>query len=601
MASTAPPTLTTPAGAVIAQAGLLRQMVTIVRAMYASPAGKALLLVAVGIVVVVGATSYGQIRLNSWNKDFFDALSRRDMRDFVFQLGVFFIIAGVLLVLNVGQRWLVEMLKLKLREGLVRDLVSHWMLPRRAFWLAQAGSAGTNPDQRMHDDARHLSDMSADLSVGLLQASILFVSFAGVLWVISADFSVRVGDKDYAVPGFMVWAAILYAALGSLLSYWVGRSLVGRNAERYEREAELRLSLVRVNENLDGISLVNGESGEKRRVEYHLDALLGASRRLLLGLTHLTWVTAGFGWMTTVAPILVAAPLYFSGKVSFGGLMMAAAAFTQAQSSLRWFVDNFSILADWRATLLRVANFRQALVLDQSIARTASRIEYVQGAAGRLRAQNLQVDSQTGRDRLEEPLLDVAPGDRVLIVGAPGTAKTQLFRALAGLSPWGDGRIERPADEAIYYMPRGTPYLPRGTLREVLAYPAKVADFGDAAYANALSRLGLSRLSAQLDEMRRWDQELSQDEQLSLAFARVVLQLPPWLVIDDVLGTLDDESLRRVIDVFSRELARTGIVHIGRALQGGEPLFTRVLNLVKVSGGIDASGADDGAGAEGRP
>ncbi|THD02849.1 glycosyl transferase family 1 [Panacagrimonas perspica] len=587
--------VTTPVEAAIARTGLTRQLVTIVRALYASPAGKALLLVALGIVVVVGATSYGQIRLNSWNKDFFDALSRRDMRDFMFQLGVFFIIAGVLLVLNVAQRWLVEMLKLKLREGMVRDLVGQWMLPRRAFWLAQAGAMGTNPDQRMHDDARHLSDMSADLSVGLLQASILFMSFAGVLWVISADFSIRISEKDYAVPGFMVWAAVLYAGLGSLLSYWVGRSLVGRNAERYEREAELRLSLVRVNEHLDGISLANGEAGEKRRVERHLDELLAASRRLVLGLTNLTWVTAGFGWMTTVAPILVAAPLYFSGKVSFGGLMMAAAAFTQAQSSLRWFVDNFSILADWRATLLRVANFRQALVMDHSLTGTASRIEYAQGEAGRLKVDNLQVDSQTGRDRLDETSLVVTAGERVQIVGAPGTAKTQLFRALAGLSPWGEGRVERPAEEPVYYMPRGTPYLPRGSLREVLAYPSRVADFGEGAFAVALSRLGLGRLAPSLDVTKRWDQELSQDEQLSLAFARIVLQAPPWLIIDDALGSLDDEGLRRVVDIFQKELIRTGVVHIGRAVQGGDPLFSRVVNLVKADGAV-ASGNEAAEG-----
>ncbi len=574
----------TPAAATTAQTGAMRQLLTILRALHASPIGKPLLVVAVGIVAVIGVTSWGQIRLNSWNKDFFDALSRRDMRDFVVQLGVFFIIAGALLVLNVGQRWLVETLKLRLREGMVRDLVSHWMLPRRAFWLAQAGAMGTNPDQRMHDDARHLSDMTADLSVGLLQASILAVSFAGVLWVISADFSIRLGDKDYAVPGFMVWAAILYAGLGSLLSYWVGRSLVGRNAERYEREAELRLSLVRVNEHLDGISLANGEAGEQRRVERYLEDLLASARRLVMGLTNLTWVTAGFGWVTTVAPILVAAPLYFSGKVSFGGLMMAAAAFTQAQTSLRWFVDNFSILADWRATLLRVANFRQVLVMDQSLTSNARRIEYVQGEAGQLKVENLQVDSQTGRDRLDESPLVVTAGERVLIVGAPGTAKTQLFRALAGLSPWGEGRVERPADEPVYYMPRGTPYLPRGSLREVLAYPAKVADFNDDAFEHALSRLGLGRLLPSLDRQRRWDQELSQDEQLGLAFARIVLQAPPWIVIDDALGGLDDEALARVVDIFQKELVRSGLVHIGRAVQGRDSLFSRVANLVKVDG-----------------
>lgn len=568
--------------------GLWRQLGLILRTMYASPVGKALLLLALGIVLVVGVTAWGQVRLNVWHKDFFDALSRRDMRAFLFQLGVFFALAGGLLVLNVGQRWLVETLKLRLREGLVRDLVGLWMQPRRAFWLAHAGVMGINPDQRMHDDARNLCDMTADLSVGLLQASILFLSFAGVLWVLSADFSFRIGDRDYAVPGFMLWAAILYATAGSLLSWWVGRPLVGRNAERYEREADLRVALVRVNEHLDAISLAAGEDDERRRVERHLAALMASIRRLVRGLVHLTWVTAGFGWMTTVAPILVAAPLYFSGKVSFGGLMMAAAAFTQAQGSLRWFVDNFSILADWRATLLRVAGFRQALTAEQAPDDAEPRIRYVDGEPGELSVQAIEIDSPNGRDALDERAFSLKAGERVMIAAASGTGKTQLFRALAGLWPWGEGQITRPANEAIFYMPRGTPYLPRGTLREALAYPSKVEDFDDADYAPALERLGLSRLVAMLDETRRWDRDLSQDEQLSVAIARLVLQRPRWIVLDDLLGALDVERLRCVVQVFERELAHSGVIHIGQAVQGQEALFSRVLHLVKADAATPA-------------
>src|SRR5258706_9662718 len=187
-----------------ARAGLRRQLGLIVRALYASPVGGPIVRLVVDIVFIVGISAYVQILLNSSNEPFFDALSRRDIRDFFVQLGIFFLIAGALLVLNVAQRWLVETLKLRLREGLVQDLVGHWMKPRRAFWLAHAGPMGVNPDQRMHDDARSLCDMSADLAVGLLQASILFVSFAGILWGLSADFSVNVGGTDYPIPGFML-------------------------------------------------------------------------------------------------------------------------------------------------------------------------------------------------------------------------------------------------------------------------------------------------------------------------------------------------------------------------------------------------------------
>jgi putative ATP-binding cassette transporter len=564
-----------------AASGLGRQVGMMIRALRASPVARTLVALGVGAVLVIVATAYGQIRLNSWNKPFYDALSRRDLHDFMYQLGVFFVIATAILILNVAQRWLVEMLKLKLRQGIVHDLLRDWMLPRRAFWLANAGGPmGVNPDQRMHEDARKLCELSADLGTGLLQATILFSIFAGVLWTLSSGFTVRFHDRDYEIPGFMLWAAVTYAVLGSLLSYWVGRSLINRNSERYAREADLRFSLVRINEHLDGISLAAGEDDERRRVEMHMDNVLAATRRLVRGLTNLTWVTAGFGWITIVAPILVAAPLYFSGKISFGGLMQAAAAFTQAQSSLRWFVDNFSIIADWRATLQRVASFRYALSTTEDMSELESRITYVQGEAGTIAINDLEIVSPAGSDMLKETRVVIKTGERVLIVGAPGTGKTLLFRALAGLWPWGAGTIARPKDEEMLYLPTGTPYLPRGSLKEVLAYPLETEKFPQESFARSLSRLGLDRLVPLLDETRRWDRELSQDEQLGLALARIVMQAPPWLLIDDMLGALDDQAMERVVDIFSHELEHTSIIHIGRAAQARDPLFHRVLHLV---------------------
>jgi len=550
------------------------------RVIFASRVGKTVLLLVVTLIIVVIATAYGQIRLNAWNKPFYDALSRRDLRTFLFQLGVFFLIAGFLLTLNVVQRWLVETLGLKLREGLVTSLLQDWMLPRQAFWLANAGTIGVNPDQRMHEDARQLCTLSANLGTGLLQASILFCTFAGVLWVLSSEFTFRIGDRDYVIPGFMLWAAIIYASAGTLLSYWVGRGLIGRNAARYSREADLRFSLVRVNEHVDEISLAQGEADERRRIELNLGRVLAATRRLIIGETNLTWITAGFAWVTTVAPILVAAPLYFTGKISFGGLMMAAGAFTQAQSSLRWFIDNFSAIADWRATLLRVAGFRHALITIHEPRGFQSRITYAEGDPGAIAIENLEIVSSAHADMLKETNVLVRAGERTLILGAPGTGKTQLFRALAGLWPWGTGHIVLPRGEQIFYLPRGTPYLPRGTLREVLAYPLKAESFKAGAFTRSLYRLGLERLVLLLDETHRWDRELSQDEQLCLVFARILIQTPPWILIDGTFGSLDDDVLEQVIDIFSNELQHTGVIHIGGPGEA-HPLFSRVLHLVR--------------------
>src|SRR5882757_1296710 len=396
----------------IAQSGLVPQIGMVSRALWAAPVRNALLLLAVALFLVIVATAYGQIRLNSWNQPFYDALARRDFAQFLVQLGIFGIIAGALLALNVAQKWLGEMLKLKLREGLVHDLVQNWMLPGRAFRLASAGPIGVNPDQRMHEDTRHLTELSADLGVGLLQASILLVTFVNVLWALSSDFVFHLGGRNFIVPGYMVWAAIVYYGSASLLSYWVGRNLIDRNAERYEREADLRFSLVRVNEHIDAVALSSGEVDEARRIELDIAAVLAAMRRLVSGLTNLTWITAGYGWFTLVAPILVAAPLYFSGNLTFGGLMMAAGAFLQVQSSLRWFVDNFSTIADWRPTLLRVASFRRAVLGMDVMHDVESRIAYAPGKAGEFEIDELRIGSPRGCTMLQEKKVRIKGGTR---------------------------------------------------------------------------------------------------------------------------------------------------------------------------------------------
>ena len=562
----------------IAQAGLWPQMDMMRRALWASPVRNALLTLAICIFCIVAATAYGQIRLNGWNQPFYDALSHRNLHEFLVQLGVFGIIAGALLVLNVAQRWFGETLKLKLRQGLVQDLVMNWMVPGRAFRLESAGEIGVNPDQRMHEDARHLTELSADLGIGLVQDSLLLATFIKVLWSLSSSFVFHVGGRAFSIPGYMVWAAIVYSGSASLLSYWVGKSLIGRNADRYAREADLRFSLVRVNEHIDSITLAGGEPDEARRIELDLKGVLQAMRLLVIGTTNLTWVTAGYGWFTLVAPILVAAPLYFAGELSFGGLMMASGAFVQVQSSLRWFVDNFSTLADWRATLLRVASFRRALLACDEMHEVESRIEYAEGEPGKIDIDGLEICSPAGRAGLSEPHVEVKAGEHVLIVGESGAERTLLFRALAGLWPWGAGRIARHAAETTLYLPRMS-YLPPGTLREVLAYPSEVAAFDNETCVKALERLGLERLSPLLDQARNWEAVLSDGDRQSLAFVRALLHAPAWLIISEAIDALKRDVVPRVLDLFGKELAHTGVLYIGHA-GAHDSFFGRTLHLI---------------------
>ena len=559
---------------------LRRELTMMVRAFMASAQRTTLFMLFAATVIVVGATAYGQIRLNAWNKPFYDALAKKDFEAFLTQLLVFAVIAAGLLSLNVAQAWLNQMMKLKLREGLVRDLLDEWLEPRRAFRLAGIGEIGVNPDQRIHEDARHLTELSTDLGIGLLQASLLLASFIGVLWILSNNVVFSINGSQFSIPGYMVWCALVYAAAGSWLSWRVGRPLIPLNAERYAREADLRFALVRLNEHADGVALYGGEADEKQHLGRDLDAVLAVMRRLVTGLTRLTWITAGYGWLAIIAPILAASPGFFGGDLTLGGMMVAAGAFTQVQQSLRWFVDNFNTIADWLATLRRVASFRRALVEIDKPDEEAGRIEHARTSEGKITLDNLSVRTRAGSATLDQTHVEIAPGDHVLITGEPGVGLTTLFRAIAGLWLWGSGRVGVPSSEDVMFMPR-RPYMPPVTLRETLAYPSPATTFHDEDLIAACDRVALRRLSSELDRSANWDNELTSDEAQRLAFARLLLHKPRWVCIDDALDSLDEADRKAILALFDDELAGSGVISFGqRDLREG--FSARIVRLIKM-------------------
>jgi putative ATP-binding cassette transporter len=483
-----------------------------------------------------------------------------------------------LLILNVAQTWLNQTSKVVLREGLTHDLLNEWLMPLRAFRLSNSGAMGANPDQRLHADAQHLTDLTTDLGIGLLQSTLLLLCFIGVLWTLSQRVFLSIAGHTFSPPGYMVWCALLYAGAASYLSWRVGRPLIALDAEHYAREAELRFALVRVNEEIEGIALYGGEADEKDLIDAVFETVLEVSRRIVGAVTRLTWITAGYGWFTIVAPILVAAPGYFSGAMSFGELMMVVGAFNQVQQSLRWFVDNFSSIADWRATLLRVASFRKTILTMDRLGLTAQRIAVDEADGPSIRIDDLRVAAPAGCVMLSETHLDLKPGEHILIVGERGAGKTLLFRALVGLWPWGSGRITRPPRQSIVFIPTHA-YVPPGVLRAAIAYPHAADVYEDRVIVKALADVGLERLQPLLDKTDRWDRRLSDDEKQRVTFARVILQRPRWVVIDDALDLVDPASRRRIEAIFTSELADVGVIAIGNE-ESETGFFTRTLHLV---------------------
>jgi putative ATP-binding cassette transporter len=370
----------------------------------------------------------------------------------------------------------------------------------------------------------------------LLQSSLLLGSFIGVLWILSRNVAFDLSGRNFAIPGYMVWCALVYAGTASWLSWRVGRPLIQLNADRYAREAELRYALVRLSEHIDGVALCGGEEDEKLRLATELEEVLRITRRIV-------------------------------------------GAFMQVQQALRWFIDNFSNIADWRATLLRIASFRETMVTMDRLGAAENRIEFIEPAGDKFTFENLEIATPTGCTTLSERHVELALGDRVLIVGEPGTGKTILFRAIAGLWPWGSDSIALPSSNGVMFMPR-QPYVPLGTLRAALTYPSPETAYQDQELGTVLQCAGLSRLSSSLDRTARWDKELTDDEQQWLVLARISLHKPRWVVIDQVLDALDDDACTRVISLFSDSLKDAAVIHIGRP-ETKKHFFTRVLHLIK--------------------
>ncbi|MGV1751899.1 ABC transporter ATP-binding protein/permease [Agrobacterium sp. CG674] len=552
-------------------------------AFWTSPVRGRLLLLMAALLTIILVTAYGQVRLNQWNAPFYNALERRDLAAFLDELKVFVVIAGTLLLLNVFQTWLNQMTALNMREGLAKDMVDQWFKPGRAARLAGFGAIAVNPDQRLHDDVRNLAESSTALAIGLVNATIILVSFIGVLWGLSAGFAIEIGGKMVEIPGYMVWAALIYAGSASFLSNLVGYRLVPLNAERYSKEAELRFSLMRASENVTAITLARGEKNERHRIGEDINAVLGVIRGLAMALTHLTWVSSGYGWLAIVAPILIAAPVYFSGNLSFGGLMMAVGAFNQVNVALRWYIDNFGPIASWKANLQRVSVFRNALIQMDSVERHGNAIEIERTTTGPVLLKSVEISPEAGGldlsriFRLREAPVEINVGDRLMVNGDQGVNRRLFFAALAGLWPWGRGTITMPPrEESLFIAQHG--YLPAAPLREILCYPRSPQKFREQEFLDAMEKCGLSHIIPRMGDHVRWDKTFDSDEQACVRVANALMLKPRWLFIDDLLEGLETETVDRLTAVLAG-MTDTAIVYIGRSDAIMQVLEPRVVHL----------------------
>lgn len=513
------------------------------------------------IVALTLGLVYVNVLFSNWNNRFYDALQVRDFARFSRELAYFCVLAAAFIVIAVYQTYLTQMLEIRWRRWLTNEYLGDWLREHAYFHLQRGEYRSDNPDQRIADDLRLFVEATLNLSIGLLSSAVTLASFASILWRLSGTLDLRLGTIDLAFPGYMFWAALLYAVGGTWLTHRIGHPLIGLNFRQQQFEADFRFSLVRLRENAEGVALYGGEREEARGLLESFASIVGNWWAIMRRQKRLTWFTSGYGQAAIIFPILAAAPRYFSGAIQLGGLMQTGQAFGQVQSALSWFVTAYTQIALWRATTDRLTGFRQAI--DRARARAAANgITWQRTDDEKLTVRDLRLARPDGSALLTIPDLAVRPGETWLVTGRTGAGKSTLLRAIAGIWPFGEGSIAVPRRANMLFLPQ-RPYLPIGTLRRVLTYPKSPSTFDDGTLHEALAACGLSCFESSLDASRNWAQQLSPGEQQRIAFARALLQRPGWLFLDEATAALDDASEAHLYQLIRKRLPRTTLVSVG--------------------------------------
>jgi putative ATP-binding cassette transporter len=502
------------------------------------------------------------VQFNAWYNTFYTALQNKDWNTFIWQLGVFSVLAAFFIVSAVYQLYLQQWLTIRWRNWLTNRYIGRWLGEGTHYRMRLKGDQADNPDQRIADDVRDFVDSTLNIGIALLGSVVTLVSFVVILWTLSATTPLMIGSTTYQIPGYLVWAALIYAILGTWVTHLVGKPLIKLNFDQQRYEADFRFSLVRLRENAEEVTLLAGEPAEKA----HLRDRFAAVIRNWYGIMHrrkrLTFLTAGYSQVALIFPFIVVSPIYFFGALTLGGLMQIVSAFGQVQSALSFFVTAYTSIADWKAVLNRLSGFEASMDWAQGLDKTAPKLEFVSDGGNALLVEELAVALPTGQEIVRLKEFSIEPGERVLVTGPSGAGKTSMFRALGGVWPFGSGSIRVPKGASVLVLPQ-RPYMPLGSLRGALGYPAPDDAFGQHETDDVLEAVGLGAFRDQLDETAYWADKLSGGEQQRLSIARALLQKPQWLFLDEATAALDEGSEAALYRLLIERLPGTAIVSIG--------------------------------------
>jgi putative ATP-binding cassette transporter len=523
-------------------------------------AGRLLLASVVTIELMVVAIN---VLLNQWNNRFYNALQEKDWNGFVREIGIFSILAACYIGLSVYQLYLNQWLQIRWRRWLTNHYLGEWLDGPNHYRMQLQGDAADNPDQRITDDVKLFVDQTLNISVGLLSAVVTLASFVVILWGLSAEAPLTIFGNEFAIPGYLVWGALIYAVFGTALTHWIGSPLVNLDFQQQRYEADFRFNLVRVRENSEQIALLRGESAERGRLLQRFGRVVQNWYEIMSRTKRLTAFTSSYTQAAVIFPYVLVAPAYFADKIQLGGMMQTASAFSSVQSALSFFVSIYRALAEWQAVIARLDGFEAAIASAAALPIGAGSIDVVASAGSdNIDLEQLLVRLPDGTPLVSANGFSIHGHERTLVTGPSGAGKSTLFRAIAGVWPFGTGAIAIPPKATLMMLPQ-RPYFPVGSLQAAIVYPAEANAYPPELVGNALIAVGLPQLVSRLEEETHWNRMLSLGEQQRLGLARALLHAPQYLFLDEATASLDEASEAALYRLLTEKLPATTVVSIG--------------------------------------